>query len=99
MIERAVDLLAAELSMDPAEVRRRNLIPRDAFLKIVKNAGGDTTTGFNFTVTGGAAATPTVYGSTTSVDNSVIVPIKSATAKWSTNGWSSPLTRPSYLSG
>ena len=31
MIERAVDLLAAELSMDPAEVRRRNLIPRDAF--------------------------------------------------------------------
>ena len=31
MIERAVDLLAAELSMDPVEVRRRNLIAADAF--------------------------------------------------------------------
>jgi carbon-monoxide dehydrogenase large subunit len=30
-IERAVDLLAAELSMDPAELRRRNLISPDAF--------------------------------------------------------------------
>jgi len=30
-IERAVDLFAAELGMDPAEVRRRNLIPADAF--------------------------------------------------------------------
>jgi len=31
LIERAVDLIAAELGMDPIEVRRRNLIPRDAF--------------------------------------------------------------------
>ncbi|MDP9242598.1 MAG: xanthine dehydrogenase family protein molybdopterin-binding subunit [Actinomycetota bacterium] len=31
MIERAVDLLAAELEMDPAEVRRVNMIGRDAF--------------------------------------------------------------------
>jgi aerobic carbon-monoxide dehydrogenase large subunit len=31
MLERAMDLLAAELSMDPAEVRRRNFIPNDAF--------------------------------------------------------------------
>jgi carbon-monoxide dehydrogenase large subunit len=31
LIERAIDLLAAELSMDPVEVRRRNLIPADAF--------------------------------------------------------------------
>ena len=30
-IERAVDLLAAELAIDPAELRRRNLIPPDAF--------------------------------------------------------------------
>ncbi|MET0902457.1 MAG: xanthine dehydrogenase family protein molybdopterin-binding subunit [Acidimicrobiales bacterium] len=30
-IERAMDLFAAELGMDPAEVRRINLIPRDAF--------------------------------------------------------------------
>jgi carbon-monoxide dehydrogenase large subunit len=30
-IERAMDLFAAEIGMDPAEVRRRNLIPRDAF--------------------------------------------------------------------
>jgi len=30
-IERAVDVLAAELGMDPAELRRRNLIPPDAF--------------------------------------------------------------------
>ena len=30
-IERAVDLLAAELEMDPAELRRRNLIASDAF--------------------------------------------------------------------
>jgi len=30
-IERAMDLFAAELGMDPAEVRRRNLIPADAF--------------------------------------------------------------------
>ena len=31
MLERAMDVLAAELSMDPAEVRRRNFIPNDAF--------------------------------------------------------------------
>jgi len=30
-IERAVDLLAAELDLDPVELRRRNLIPSDAF--------------------------------------------------------------------
>ena len=30
-IERAMDLYAAEIRMDPAEVRRRNLIPKDAF--------------------------------------------------------------------
>lgn len=31
LLERAMDLLAAELDMDPAELRRRNLIPSDAF--------------------------------------------------------------------
>ncbi len=31
LLERAVDMLAAELGMDPAEVRRRNLVPADAF--------------------------------------------------------------------
>jgi aerobic carbon-monoxide dehydrogenase large subunit len=30
-VERAVDVLAAELSLDPAEVRRRNFIANDAF--------------------------------------------------------------------
>jgi len=30
-IERAMDLFAAEIGMDPAEVRRRNLVPADAF--------------------------------------------------------------------
>ena len=30
-IERAIDLLAAELDLDPVDVRRRNLIPPDAF--------------------------------------------------------------------
>jgi carbon-monoxide dehydrogenase large subunit len=30
-VERAMDLFAAEIGMDPAEVRRRNLIPDDAF--------------------------------------------------------------------
>src|SRR5262249_26357681 len=30
VIERAMDALARELSLDPADVRRRNLIPRDA---------------------------------------------------------------------
>ena len=31
IVERAVDMFAAELGMDPAEVRRRNFIARDAF--------------------------------------------------------------------
>jgi carbon-monoxide dehydrogenase large subunit len=31
MVERAVDLVAVECGLDPAEVRRRNLIPSDAF--------------------------------------------------------------------
>ncbi len=31
LVERGMDLLAAELQMDPAELRRRNLIPADAF--------------------------------------------------------------------
>jgi aerobic carbon-monoxide dehydrogenase large subunit len=31
MIERAVDMFAAEIGMDPAEVRRKNFIPADAF--------------------------------------------------------------------
>ena len=31
VIERAVDLVAAELGMDPTEVRRLNFIPSDAF--------------------------------------------------------------------
>ena len=30
-IERGMDLFAAEIGMDPAEVRRRNLVPKDAF--------------------------------------------------------------------
>src|SRR5947208_4178678 len=31
LVERAIDLVAAELSMDPIDVRRRNLIPADVF--------------------------------------------------------------------
>ena len=31
LVERAMDLIAAELGMDPVEVRRRNLIPPDRF--------------------------------------------------------------------
>jgi aerobic carbon-monoxide dehydrogenase large subunit len=31
LVERVVDLVAAELGMDPVEVRRRNFIPADAF--------------------------------------------------------------------
>jgi carbon-monoxide dehydrogenase large subunit len=31
LLERAVDLLARELGQDPVEIRRRNLIPQDAF--------------------------------------------------------------------
>jgi carbon-monoxide dehydrogenase large subunit len=30
-VERALDMLAGELAMDPAEVRRKNFIPKDAF--------------------------------------------------------------------
>jgi len=30
-LERAMDMFAADLSMDPAEVRRKNFIPKDAF--------------------------------------------------------------------
>jgi aerobic carbon-monoxide dehydrogenase large subunit len=30
-LERAIDVLAAELDLDPVELRRRNLVPRDAF--------------------------------------------------------------------
>jgi aerobic carbon-monoxide dehydrogenase large subunit len=30
-VERALDMLARELAMDPAELRRRNFIPKDAF--------------------------------------------------------------------
>ena len=39
-IERAMDLFAAEIGMDPAEVRRRNLLP--AFTEPVKSKGGAT---------------------------------------------------------
>jgi aerobic carbon-monoxide dehydrogenase large subunit len=31
LLERAIDMMAAELGLDPAEVRRRNLIPAEAF--------------------------------------------------------------------
>jgi carbon-monoxide dehydrogenase large subunit len=31
LLERAMDMLAVDLDMDPAEIRRRNLIPPDAF--------------------------------------------------------------------
>ncbi len=31
LLERSMDLLASELELDPAEIRRRNLIPPDAF--------------------------------------------------------------------
>ena len=31
LLERALDMLAAELGTDPAEIRRRNFIPREAF--------------------------------------------------------------------
>jgi carbon-monoxide dehydrogenase large subunit len=39
-IERAMDLFAAEIGMDPVEVRRRNLVPSDAFP--YRTAGGAT---------------------------------------------------------
>jgi carbon-monoxide dehydrogenase large subunit len=42
LIERAMDLLAAELEMDPVSVRRRNLIPPEAFpLKTAAGADYD----------------------------------------------------------
>src|SRR5206468_1400807 len=31
VMERTLDLIAGRLSLDPAEIRRRNLIPRDAY--------------------------------------------------------------------
>ncbi|HET7530141.1 MAG TPA: xanthine dehydrogenase family protein molybdopterin-binding subunit [Mycobacteriales bacterium] len=41
-VERAIDLFAAEIGMDPAEVRRRNLLPPDAFpLTTATGAGYD----------------------------------------------------------
>jgi carbon-monoxide dehydrogenase large subunit len=40
MIERAMDMLAVELKMDPAELRRKNLIPKDRFPH--QTAGGAT---------------------------------------------------------
>lgn len=40
MVERAMDMLATELAIDPAEVRRRNFIPPDSFPH--KTAGGAT---------------------------------------------------------
>ena len=50
------------------------LIPRDAFLKIIKNAGGETTN-FNFSVSGGATATPTIAGG-----SNTTIAIKSSTS-------------------
>jgi carbon-monoxide dehydrogenase large subunit len=41
-VERAIDMFAAEIGMDPAEVRRRNLLPPDAFpLTTATGAGYD----------------------------------------------------------
>lgn len=40
LIERGIDRLAQELQMDPAEIRRRNLIPANAF-PYHKTTGGD----------------------------------------------------------
>ena len=56
------------------------LIPSDAFLKIVKDAGGDTQQAFSFSVSGGTTVTQNVLGSTASVDNSATIAIKSAVA-------------------
>jgi carbon-monoxide dehydrogenase large subunit len=39
MVERVVDMLAAELGMDPAEIRRRNFIPTDGPWPVVTAAG------------------------------------------------------------
>ena len=38
VVERAMDLFAAEIGMDRAEVRRRNFLPNDSFPH--KNASG-----------------------------------------------------------
>jgi aerobic carbon-monoxide dehydrogenase large subunit len=40
LLERSLDLLAAELGQDPADLRRRNLVPRDAF-PLTTAAGAD----------------------------------------------------------
>ena len=39
-IERMVDLFAAEIGMDPVEVRRKNFIPKDAFPYTDRDGGG-----------------------------------------------------------
>jgi carbon-monoxide dehydrogenase large subunit len=39
MLERAMDLFAREIGLDPAAVRRRNLIPRDAFPATTASGG------------------------------------------------------------
>ena len=44
LLERAMDMLAAELHTDPAELRRRNLIPPDAF-PVTTSAGAHYDTG------------------------------------------------------
>ena len=46
LIERGIELLARELDMDPAEVRRRNFVPPDAFP--YTTPGGDTYDSGNF---------------------------------------------------
>ncbi len=39
MIERAMDVLAVELGLDPTEIRRRNFIPKDAFPYVTASHG------------------------------------------------------------
>ena len=39
VIERAMDVLAVELQLDPAEIRRRNFIPKDAFPYVTASHG------------------------------------------------------------
>src|SRR5207247_1925341 len=42
LIERAIDMVAGELGLDPAEVRRRNFIPKEAFpVRTVTDANYD----------------------------------------------------------
>ena len=45
VMERMLDLVADRLGLDPADVRRRNLIPRDARIPIPRRAGRSTTAG------------------------------------------------------